>query len=79
LQDFQKIMVPLLDIIWVDAALHAEGITAVLTANRRYLSLVDCISFIECRRQSVQKVFTFDQHFAEQGFTLASSFDWSKR
>jgi predicted nucleic acid-binding protein len=70
LQDFQEVVVPLLTITWVDAALHDLGVTAVLTANRRQLSLVDCISFVVCRRQGIQQVFAFDQHFAEQGFTL---------
>jgi uncharacterized protein len=70
LQDFQEAIVPFLTVTWVDAALHDLGVTAVLTANRRQLSLVDCISFIVCRRQGIQQVFAFDQHFAEQGFTL---------
>jgi len=70
LQDFQDAVVPLLTIIWVDKALHDQGLTAVLTANRRQLSLVDCISFVVCRQHSIQQVFAFDQHFAEQGFAL---------
>lgn len=70
LQDFQETIVPLLAVVWVDAALHDLGITAVLTANRQELSLVDCISFIVCRRRHIQQVFAFDQHFSEQGFTL---------
>lgn len=70
LQDFQEAVVPFLTVIWVDTVLHNLGVTAVLTANRRQLSLVDCISFIVCRRQGIQQVFAFDQHFAEQGFAL---------
>jgi predicted nucleic acid-binding protein len=70
LQDFQEVIFPFLTITWVDAALHDLGVTAVLAANRRRMSLVDCISFVVCRRQGIQQVFAFDQHFAEQGFTL---------
>mgnify|MGYP002624877885 FL=1 len=70
LQDFQDAIVPLLTVVWVDAALHELGITAVLTANRRELSLVDCISFIICRQRHIEQVLAFDQHFAEQGFNL---------
>lgn len=70
LQDFQDAIAPLLTVIWVDAAVHELGVTAVLTANRRQLSLVDCISFAVCRRHGIQRVLAFDPHFAEQGFTL---------
>lgn len=72
LQDFQEVVQPFVEVVWVDAALHQLGVTAVLTANRRQLSLVDCISFIVCRRRQIQDVFAFDPHFAEQGFTLLS-------
>ncbi len=69
-QDFHESIVPLLTVIWVDSGLHSLGMTAVLTANRRQLSLVDCISFAICRQHGIQQVFAFDQHFAKQGFTL---------
>ena len=52
----------------VDRDLHQDGIAAVLTANRRQLSLVDCISFEVCRQRSIDRIFTFDPHFWEQGF-----------
>ncbi len=72
LKDFQDAIVPLLTVVWVDEALHNLAITAVLTANRRQLSLVDCTSFILCRQRGIHQVFAFDQHFAEQGFSLVS-------
>jgi len=37
---------------------------------RKKLSLVDCVSFNLMRRLGVKKVFAFDPHFKEQGFTL---------
>jgi len=69
---FQEDIVPIIHIHWVDEALHQAGIAAVLTANRRRLSLVDCISFETARRLGVNTVFAFDQHFVEQGFTCLS-------
>ncbi len=66
---FQDNVVPLLHIEWVDESLHRAGLAAVLTANRRQLSLVDCISFETARQFGVNTVFAFDQHFAEQGFS----------
>ena len=68
--DFHNILVPLTDVIWIEQAIHQAGVTALLTANRRKLSLVDCISFEICRRFGIDEVFAFDQHFQEQGFTL---------
>ncbi len=69
---FEDSIVPLLIIEWVDEALHQAGVAALLTANRRHLSLVDCISFETARRLGLNTVFAFDQHFAEQGFTCLS-------
>ena len=42
----------------------------VFAANRRQLSLVDCSSFETMRRVRIEKVFTFDEHFREQGFEV---------
>lgn len=68
IKTFQDNVVPLLHIEWVDEALHRAGIAALLTANRRGLSLVDCISFETARQLGITTVFAFDQHFVEQGF-----------
>jgi predicted nucleic acid-binding protein len=59
----------MLRIEWVTAAHHASGVTALLIASNRKLSLVDCVSFETMRRLGFRIVFTFDQHFSEQGFT----------
>lgn len=69
---FQERVVPLLDAIWIDESLHETGLAALLIANRRRLSLVDCISFEVVRKYKVDTVFAFDKHFEEQGFNLVS-------
>jgi predicted nucleic acid-binding protein len=66
---FEDSIVPSLNVEWVDETLHQTGIAALLMANRRQLSLVDCISFETARRLGLNTVFAFDQHFVEQGFT----------
>ncbi len=66
--DFQDAVAPLLATVWVDAELHAEGVAGLLTARRRELSLVDCVSFACMRRQEIARAFHFDRHFTEQGF-----------
>ena len=70
--DFQDAIAPLLATVWVDAELHAEGVAGLLTARRRGLSLVDCVSFACMRRMEIARAFHFDRHFAEQGFVTLS-------
>lgn len=67
---FHEKVFPFLRIIWVDSPLHAAGIAAVLTANRRQLSLVDCVSFAAMRENGINHAFAFDMHFEEQGFDV---------
>jgi len=67
-RDLFENMLPLLNVAWVNAEVHAAAASALLTANRRLLSLVDCVSFVSMRRRSITRVFAFDKHFSEQGF-----------
>jgi uncharacterized protein len=67
---FHENVTPFLSVIWVDEALYHAGMTAVLAANRRRLSLVDCVSFAAMRQHQLNTAFAFDNHFAEQGFTI---------
>jgi len=66
---FQTDVVGVLQIRWVDEPLHAAGISALLTAGRRQLSLVDCVSFELMRRMGLTRAFAFDQDFVDQDFT----------
>ena len=63
-------IVPVLRITWVDETLHRTAMAALLTAQRRDLSLVDCVSFAVMRRLSIARAFAFDRHFRQQGFGL---------
>jgi predicted nucleic acid-binding protein len=62
-------VVPVLQVEWVEAGEHWAGVQLLLSLNRRQVSLVDCVSFVQMRRLGLQEVFAFDEHFAEQGFT----------
>ena len=62
-------IIPVLHVEWVDEARHLAGVTALLAAGRRRLSLVDCVSFEIMREYGINKAFAFDAHFSEQGFT----------
>jgi predicted nucleic acid-binding protein len=65
-----KEILPIIEVDWLGSDQHEIAINSVLIANRRYLSLVDCSSFETIRRLHIETVFTFDDHFKEQGFTV---------
>lgn len=58
----------LVNIDWIDEAAHRAGVSALLAASRKRLSLVDCMSFESMRRMEIKTAFAFDAHFEEQGF-----------
>jgi predicted nucleic acid-binding protein len=61
---------PLLVVDWIDEPIHSAALAALLTANRRELSLVDCVSFEVMRRRDVTRAFAIDTDFSKQGFTV---------
>jgi len=65
---FHDDILPLVNIEWIDADTHRAGVSAFLSASRRRLSLVDCVSFEVMRASGLKTVFAFDPHFSEQGF-----------
>ena len=64
--EFQAI----LDIVWVDTRLHEEALTALVAANQPAISLTDWTSFLIMRERGIETAFSFDPHFALQGFHL---------
>lgn len=67
----ESAFLPALSIVWVVPSVHRAAATAVLSADRRTLSLVDCVSFQVMREHSITRAFTFDPHFADEGFEVA--------
>ena len=67
---FSEDITPVLRIMWVDSSGHEAATQLLLTANRRDLSFVDCVSFQAMRSRRIRDVFCFDSHFSEQGFHL---------
>ena len=70
---FQQDVCAILGVEWIDAGMHTAGMSSVMAAGRRALSLVDCVSFATMRNLGIGDVFAFDEHFAEQGFTCLPS------
>lgn len=65
---FHEDILPLVNIQWVGENEHLLGVLAFLTARRRKLSLVDCVSFVIMRNLGLKEVFCFDRDFEEEGF-----------
>lgn len=59
---------PALQVVWVEETQHEAALNAVIAANRRGLSLVDCSIMETMRRLGVHTIFAFDPHFSELGF-----------
>jgi len=62
---------PLLEIVWVDRALHDEAMDGWLARAGRRASLVDATSFALARREGITTAFAFDAHFDAEGLARA--------
>lgn len=63
-------LVPALDIQYVNEGLHRTAAAAYLAALRRGTSFVDCVSFELMRSKPIDRAFTFDSDFSEEGFEI---------
>lgn len=70
LRDFRERLVPILRVQWIDPTVHDAGVSAVLSANRRDLTLVDCTSFHIMRQLGLKRALAVDEHFAEHEFEV---------
>lgn len=55
---------------WVDEALHARAVTAMLAAGSRGVSLVDWTSFEMMKARGIRHALAFDSDFEQRGFGL---------
>ena len=69
-RDLLEKVVPVLEVEWIGRESHEAGMASVMSANRRDVSLVDCVSFEVMRRLGIRRAFTLDEHFGEQGFEV---------
>jgi uncharacterized protein len=69
-RSFRADFAPLIDVVWVDEALHNAGLDLVLDRRKRLLSLVDAVSFVMMRQRNVAEAFAFDPRFEQEGFSL---------
>lgn len=67
---FRGDLAPLIEVVWVDEALHEAGLDLLLERRKRKLSLVDTVSFLTMRGRGIEEAFAFDPHFEQEGFVL---------
>jgi len=67
---FVEDLLPVISLQWVDDKTHRASLSALLTASRRQISFVDCVSFQVMRDLGVKTAFTLDNHFKQQGFRI---------
>jgi len=72
---FENSIRPVVETLWVDSDIHRLGVAILMVANRRQLSLVDCVNFELMHQANIEKAFTFDPHFSEQGFMVIPEMD----
>jgi predicted nucleic acid-binding protein len=68
--DFQRRLVPLLDVVWIEQEWYRRGIERLFSEASRQLSLVDCLSFEIMETLDIKTAFAFDRHFVAAGFSL---------
>ena len=73
--DFNARILPLLEVVWIDAEWHGRAMHRLLAQDSRGLSLVDCVSFEIMEAREIKEAFTFDRHFEENGFKIAAFHD----
>lgn len=62
--------VPVLDVHWVSPEEHEDAFRAVAASGSKAVSIVDRVSFLVMRRSGITRAFTFDRHFADEGFEV---------
>lgn len=61
---------PAVAVHWVSPAEHDDAFREVAVSQRKAVSIVDRVSFLVMRRTGISRAFTFDPHFADEGFEL---------
>ena len=61
---------PLTETVFATEPVHDAAVSAFLTADRRRLSFVDCVSFELMRRRGIADALSLDADFQREGFRL---------
>ncbi|MCS6936814.1 MAG: PIN domain-containing protein [Candidatus Bipolaricaulota bacterium] len=69
----QQDLLPVVEILWVDQALHQGAVEALLALGSRSVSLVDRVSFLLMRQRRIGTAFAFDDDFQQEGFKILNA------
>jgi predicted nucleic acid-binding protein len=75
---FDRKIMPLLEIEWVESDLHGRAVRRLQMENNRQVSLTDCLSFEIMEAREIHTAFAFDEHFSERGFKIAAFHDLNR-
>lgn len=70
IRDLESKFLPLMETVFVDAALHRRAVERLLRIDRRRVSLVDATSFEIMDAHGIADVLGLDSDFEGQGFRL---------
>jgi predicted nucleic acid-binding protein len=68
--DFRDLILPVVTILHVGEEIFDNAAEKWRIARRRSLSIVDITSFDCMRKNGIGRAFSFDAHFAEEGFAM---------
>jgi predicted nucleic acid-binding protein len=68
--DFADLILPACSILPIEENGFTASVNEWRLARRRSLSLVDVTSFRVMRDQQIMEAFSFDEHFAKEGFKM---------
>ncbi len=69
-RDLDERLVPVCTVRWVTESQHRRAMDRMLRADRRSLSLVDCVSFEVMEAEGIGEAFALDDDFVEAGFQV---------
>ncbi len=58
----------MVEIVWVDEALHSLAVDLLKKRSDKSYSLCDAVSFVLMRERGIMKALTTDKHFKQEGF-----------
>lgn len=67
-EDFLSSLLPLCEVVWVDAPIYSLGAARARQARERRLSLTDCVSFEVMQSRHCREAIADDEHFQKLGF-----------
>ena len=72
-RDLDNRVVPLLEVRWVDRAIHQRSLQRLFRTDRRHLSLVDCCSFVVMDMEGISDALSLDGDLRREGYHILPS------